>query len=137
MSVIVPVSAGWDSRPRQETVMPWGDAGNKRYLKQLGHECWMEDPSMPELTQQTKLALEFASGMGAAQGDAAVRSVLLSAWNENDEGHWIVPSLQQGPAKLEAVAKAIAAHKQRRDSYWNRVAPGLDADGSRTAEPLA
>jgi hypothetical protein len=57
---------------------------------------------MSELTEQTKAALEFASKMGAGstaagtlegQGDsggdddaaAAVRSVLLSAWNENDE----------------------------------------------------
>ena len=102
MSVVVPVSAGWDSRPRQESVMPWGDTGNKRCLDELGHECWLADPSMSELTEQTKAALEFASKMGAGstaagtlegQGDsggdddaaAAVRSVLLSAWNENDE----------------------------------------------------
>lgn len=45
-------------------------------------------------------------------------SVLLSAWNENDEGHvsevfkevsdtwqWIMPSLQDGTAKLEAVQR--------------------------------
>ena len=76
---------------------------------------------MPQLTEQTKAALEFASRMGAAEGDTAVRSVLLSAWNENDEGHWIIPSLQQGPAKLEAVAKAITAHKQRRESYWQKL----------------
>ena len=77
MSVVVPVSAGWDSRPRQESTMPWGDAGNKRCLTQLGHECWLEDPTMPQLTEQTKAALEFASRMGAAEGDTAVRSVLL------------------------------------------------------------
>lgn len=136
MSVIVPVSAGWDSRPRQESVMPWGDAGNKRCLNQLGHECWMEDPSMPELTQQTKSALEFASKMGDVEDDAAVRSVLLSAWNENDEGHWIVPSLQQGPAKLEAVAKAITAHKVRRESYWEQVKSGLKTDDNMVEKPV-
>eukprot|EP01046_Picozoa_sp_COSAG06_P056911 COSAG06_NODE_10920_length_1595_cov_56.041444_1_plen_82_part_10 len=38
------------------------------------------------------------------------------------QGHWIVPSLQDGPAKLEAVAKAITAHKQRRESYWAAAA---------------
>lgn len=115
--------------------MPWGDAGNKRCLHQLGHECWMEDPSMPELTQQTKSALEFASKMEVAKEDAAVRSVLLSAWNENDEGHWIVPSLQQGPAKLKAVAKAITAHKARRDNYWEQVESGLKTDDIAAANP--
>eukprot|EP01050_Picozoa_sp_SAG11_P017930 SAG11_NODE_2641_length_3139_cov_12.838487_2_plen_359_part_00 len=136
MGVVVPVSAGWDSRPRQESVMPWGDAGNKRCLSELGHECWMEDPSMPELTQQTKSALDFASKMRSAQGGVAVRSVLLSAWNENDEGHWIVPSLQQGPAKLEAVAKAITAHKQRRESYWKQIELGLKTDDRMSEAPV-
>jgi hypothetical protein len=41
---------------------------------------------------------------------------------ENDEGHWIVPSLQDGPAKLQAVAAAIKAHRQRRRGYWEQVA---------------
>ena len=90
---------------------------------------------MAQLTQQTKSALEFASTMRAVEDDAAVRSVLLSAWNENDEGHWIVPSLQQGPAKLEAVAKAITAHKARRESYWEQVKSGLKSDDNMAGKP--
>eukprot|EP01052_Picozoa_sp_SAG31_P043398 SAG31_NODE_7215_length_1753_cov_1.231560_1_plen_167_part_00 len=93
--LVVPVSAGWDSRPRQEVVMPWGDTGNKRCLTELGHECWLEDPTLSELTAQTKAALEFAESKISGE----IKSVLISAWNENDEGHWIVPSLLGGPAR--------------------------------------
>ena len=110
LDVVVPVSAGWDSRPRQEYTMPWGDKGNKHCLETFGHECWLEDPTMAQLTEQLKSGLDFNSELG----------VMLSAWNENDEGHWIVPSLQDGPVKLDAIAKAIGQHRERRNMYWKR-----------------
>ena len=58
----------------------WGDKGNKRCKTLLGHECWLSDPTMAELTAQTRAALEFAD---SSAGD--VKSVLISAWNENGE----------------------------------------------------
>jgi len=33
--------------------------------------------------------------------------VLIYAWNENDEGGWLIPTLSGGDARLEAVHKAI------------------------------
>jgi hypothetical protein len=33
--------------------------------------------------------------------------VIIGAWNELDEGHWIMPSLLNGTQKLEAVRKGI------------------------------
>ena len=46
--------------------------------------------------------------------------MLISAWNENDEGHWVIPSLMNGTQKLEAVQSAINATAQRRQRYWQQ-----------------
>ena len=46
----------------------------------------------------------------AENPDAAETGLmLLSAWNEHDEGHWIEPALPQygGAEKLEAIKRAI------------------------------
>ena len=41
--------------------------------------------------------------------------VCSGAWNENDEGHWVVPSLHGGTAKLEAVQRGVrAAHAEHK-----------------------
>ena len=50
--------------------------------------------------------------------------MILSAWNEHDEGHWIEPALAQygGDEKLVAIRKAIDKAEARRDAYWARVA---------------
>ena len=47
--------------------------------------------------------------------------MLISAWNENDEGHWVVPSLMNGTAKMEAVQAAINRTKARREAINVRV----------------
>lgn len=48
--------------------------------------------------------------------------MMLSAWNEHDEGHWIQPALEKygGTQKLDAIKKAIDAVEQRRASYWQQ-----------------
>jgi len=41
--------------------------------------------------------------------------MMLSAWNEHDEGHWIEPALDKygGAEKLEAIKRAIDTAMQR------------------------
>lgn len=100
------ISAGWDPRPRQFIDLPWGEQGQKSCVEALGHTCYIEDPTMQELQDHTRDAVSFS-----LQNPAVVeaRAALVSAWNENDEGHWIVPSLHRGTEKLEAVQRGIAA----------------------------
>ena len=40
---------------------------------------------------------------------AEARVMMLSAWNEHDEGHWIAPALEKygGAEKLQAVKRGI------------------------------
>ena len=44
---------------------------------------------------------------------AETNMMLLSAWNEHDEGHWIAPTLEKygGTEKLEAIKRAIDASR--------------------------
>jgi hypothetical protein len=74
------------------------------------------DPTMLELRNHTRDVVSFALEHGGETGVARAKVVLVSAWNEFDEGHWICPSLRSEPtqtAKLEAIATGILeAHDQ-------------------------
>ena len=101
----------------------------------------MADPTMSELTQQVQHALAFNSSISdistAGESNSAEQlGILISAWNENDEGHWIVPSLQGGAAKLQAVAAAINAHKQRRQAYWRHFKTDDDDDVAKVVDTV-
>eukprot|EP00041_Stephanoeca_diplocostata_P014473 m.263757 g.263757 ORF g.263757 m.263757 type:complete len:157 (-) comp19708_c0_seq42:233-703(-) len=103
-SLIPPVSPGWDPSPREYIDLPWGDQGHKACVLALGHPCYVQDPTMAELTAHTRDAVEFALANPAI---VEANAVIIGAWNENDEGHWIVPSLYNGTQKLEAVQKGV------------------------------
>ena len=97
---VVPiVNAGWDHRPR------WRDP--KRY-----EELYQSPPRGPWYTQPTpqELAdnLRAAVGWVEAHPEAAQpQAVLIYAWNESDEGGWLVPTLSEGTARLDAIAEVL------------------------------
>jgi hypothetical protein len=96
--VVPPISAGWDARPRVDLPCPWGVPGPN----------WSQDPSMKELAAHTAAGLKFAQDNTEA---AEAETVMISAWNEHDEGHWIEPALDAfgGAEKLQAIHSAIRA----------------------------
>lgn len=71
---------------------------------------WVVDPTMPELEAHVAEGLDFVAKNAET---AEANMVLLSAWNEYDEGHWFAPALEKygGTEKLEAVKRAIDNHK--------------------------
>jgi len=106
------VSAGSDDRPRSEYPMPWGPKyWGKSYVK---------DPTMPQLTSHVEDGLKFVA---ANRKSAETNMMILSAWNEYDEGHYIAPVLQKygGAEKLQAIKKAIDGAEARRKAYWASV----------------
>lgn len=94
--VIPTVSAGWDNRPRKDYPCPWGVASG----------AYVTDPTMAQLENHTADGLAWVM---ANPKSAETNTMLLSAWNEHDEGHWIEPALSQygGAEKLEAIKRAI------------------------------
>ena len=130
--IIPTVSAGWDNRPRINTC-PWGNGRSVLSLhifQILSIQCsplsltsspsrlpihlpssfsfsYTVDPTMAELEAHTAAGLAFVAKNRAEATEANM--LMLSAWNEHDEGHWIEPTLEKfgGAEKLEAVRRAI------------------------------
>ena len=98
---VVPiVMSGWDRRPRVERPMPW-----ETWQKPgEGIEQFYEAPKPEELAAHLKRALDWIkANPAAAPADAAI----IYAWNENDEGGWLVPTLSEGTKRLEAIGKVL------------------------------
>lgn len=101
--VVPPITAGWDNRPRQLVPMPWPNGS----CKNGPGNCFVQDPTMPQLTQHVADAMNFT--VSNVKSATEANTVVISAWDEFDEGHWICPSVQGGTEKIDAVKKAIDA----------------------------
>ena len=79
---VVPiVTAGWDDRTRVETKTPWT----------MGSTNYTLPPTPAELANHLDNALDWTSRH--LTNGAPANTVLIYAWNENDEGGWLVPTL--------------------------------------------
>ncbi len=107
-------SAGWDTRPRIEHPMSW-----TKWVKAV------PDPTPPErqkplvdevtatpaqLTKHLKEAVEWT----ARNPDLTpANAVIIYAWNENDEGGWLIPTLHpDGTPNPERIGAASPAQKE-------------------------
>jgi len=98
---VVPiVMAGWDRRPRVERPVPW----EKWQKPGVGLDKYYEAPSPEALAAHLRRALEW---IRAAPDAAPANATLIYAWNENDEGGWLVPTLSEGSARLDAIRQAL------------------------------
>jgi hypothetical protein len=96
-SAVIPIAmSGWDRRPRVERPVPW--------------ETWQEPGAGLDVYYQAPTPAELASHVEEAfrwidqhpQASPA-RTALVYAWNENDEGGWLVPTLGEGTKRLDAL----------------------------------
>lgn len=101
IEVLPSITAGWDPRPREVIAPPWQHGGTAAGCNVSGVAlCHVEDPTMLELTSHTKRMVQWTRENPRS---AKANSVILSAWNEHDEGHWVCPNLKDGTMKLEAI----------------------------------
>ena len=99
--VVPVVMSGWDRRPRVERPMPW-----ETWQKPgVGIEQFYEAPKPEELAAHLKRAVDWITANPAA---APAEAAIIYAWNENDEGGWLVPTLGEGTARLDAIGKVLA-----------------------------
>ena len=113
--VIPCVTMGWDTRPRYDNPVPWHSVSSTD---------WVQEATNEEIITFFKKAFEWVY---ENRETAKAKTILTYAWNENDEGGWITPTLavdSEGKqlfnedsskklnfSKLNAVAKAIAENK--------------------------
>lgn len=94
---VVPlVMSGWDRRPRVEHPVPW----ETWQQPGAGLEKYYEPPAPEALAAHLRRALEW---IRRAPDSAPANAALIYAWNENDEGGWLVPTLGEGGARLDAI----------------------------------
>ena len=92
--VVPTIMTGWDSRPR------WaGDVNGD------GPGPYFTEATPTDIGNDVTAALNWTS---TNEPTAKADTVLVYAWNESDEGGWLVPTLQAGAARLTAVEQAVA-----------------------------
>jgi hypothetical protein len=99
---VVPlVTTGWDRRPRVEHPVSWEPPGRPDAI-----DFYYEAPTPVELAAHLQNAIDWCRRYPSA---ADASAVLIYAWNENDEGGWLVPSLSPayGNARLQAVGRVL------------------------------
>jgi len=102
--VIPLVSAGWDPRPR------WRDPKRFEELyKSKPRGPWYVQPTPTELAESLRTAMEWVK---ANPEVTQPQAVLIYAWNETDEGGWLVPTLSEGTARLDAIGQVLEGGPQ-------------------------
>ncbi len=98
--VVPTVVTGWDPRPRVEKPMPWGNP----YGSHEGEVNRVEPATPAAIANHLGRALRWL----AAHRDAApAQATIIYAWNEFDEGGWLAPTLSEGAARLDAIARVL------------------------------
>jgi hypothetical protein len=105
LPVVPTVMAGWDRRPRIEHPVPW-ETGQK---PGAGMESYFEAPAPEELANHLRRAVQYTESQSK---DRKAPAVLIYAWNENDEGGWLLPTFPCDTRRLEAAHVALGAGHQ-------------------------
>jgi len=108
---VVPIAmAGWDRRPRVEHPVPW-----ERHQKPgAGIEKYYQTPEPAELAAHVERAVRWTRENPTA---CPAQAILVYAWNEHDEGGWLCPTLSEGTARIEAIAKILAPRAQEKGKH--------------------
>jgi len=99
-SNVVPiVMSGWDRRPRVERPVPW-----EKQAPGVGLDKYYEAPTPLELAAHLDRALLWIRSHPEC---CPANAALIYAWNENDEGGWLTPTLEEGTARLDAIRQVL------------------------------
>jgi hypothetical protein len=96
-NVIPTVMTGWDRRPRVQNPVPWETPG--------GDITIFYQQATPQLIK-THLQNAISWVNGNTSTDPA-NAILIYAWNENDEGGWLVPTLSEGTSRIAALSALL------------------------------
>jgi hypothetical protein len=102
LKVVPLVTAGWDRRPRVMNPVSW----EKDTPRPDEIEYYYRAPTPAELSGLLRDAVTWCQ-QNAATAESQV--ILIYAWNEIDEGGWLVPSLwpDQGSRRLDAIRAVL------------------------------
>ncbi len=99
-AVVPLVMSGWDRRPRVVHPMPW-----ETYQKPgVGLDRYYQTATPAAIAEHLQHAVSWTLANKKA---APAQAILIYAWNENDEGGWLTPTLNEGSARLDAIQKVL------------------------------
>lgn len=101
-NVVPIVTAGWDRRPRVENPVPWEKQGVTVFETAI--KKFYETPTPDELAAHLKSAVDWVKENPDVTPSKAI---IIYAWNENDEGGWLVPTISEGTARIDAIKKVL------------------------------
>ncbi|WP_454630028.1 hypothetical protein [Bradyrhizobium cenepequi] len=100
LPVVPTVMTGWDRRPRIERPVPW----ETKQRPGEGMENFFTAPTKEELVDHLTQSLEWIAAQAPEQ-QAPV--ALIYAWNENDEGGWLMPTWPCQTDRLDALHQVL------------------------------
>lgn len=105
------VTTGWDNRPRWDNDVSWGPTP---------HSQWNATGTPQQIADHLAAAITFvaANPTACSEPDA----ILVYAWNEIDEGGWLVPHKGDGGSRLQTISKTIG---RQRDASKSLRARGI------------
>jgi len=101
LSVVPMVTTGFDRRPRIDHPVPWEPTPqNPADYRGIYYETAQPEEIQRELE-------DCLAWMGQNKSSVPAEAVLVYAWNENDEGGWLIPTGQSDQSRLDAVEKVL------------------------------
>lgn len=94
MNVIPVVMTGWDPRPRFENPVPWGNG--------YPDGSYYEQGNPDEIVNHLQHAVEWTKNH-----PNSACSTIIYAWNEFDEGGWLVPTMDSDTKRLDAIKNIL------------------------------
>lgn len=101
LEVVPTAMVGWDRRPRVENPVPW-EAWQR---PGAGMDRFYREGSAEEIAAHLRRSLDWVAARPAI---APAGVALTYAWNENDEGGWLVPTLPFNASRLKALKHALS-----------------------------
>jgi hypothetical protein len=98
--VVPTIMTGWDRRPRVEHPVPW----ERQQRPGAGIQYHFAAPQPDEIAAHLRHAMTWMADQPAARRAPAA---LIYAWNENDEGGWLVPTIPCDTRRIAALHAAL------------------------------
>jgi hypothetical protein len=101
------ITTGWDKRPRYDNPNPW-EPDYEDFKNQ-----YSEQGTPKEIAQNIENAFNF---IDENKNQTVFNSVIIYAWNENDEGGWVCPTYFElrdsgKPLRLDAIREMLKKHR--------------------------
>jgi hypothetical protein len=100
LPVVPTVMTGWDRRPRIEHPVPW----ENKQRPGDGMTNFFAAPTKKELADHLMHSLQWVAAQAPNEQAPAV---LIYAWNENDEGGWLMPTVPCQTDRLDALRQVL------------------------------